>query len=100
MKEKIIEAAGKTWKTLAEQGDIPVVQLPKILKEDESVAYQALGWLAREDKIRYTIKNSKMFVSLIESELRAFKNTLYNKIQIPSQASAKPQPQNKKKFIL
>ncbi len=74
MKEKIIQAAGKTWKTLGEKGEVSIDQLPKTLKEDETVTFQALGWLAREDKINYTTKNSKTFVTLIESELRAFKN--------------------------
>ena len=38
MKNKIGEVAGRVWKTLGEKGDI---------------VYQALGWLAREDKINY-----------------------------------------------
>ena len=76
MKEKVIEAAGKTWKFLAEKGEQNITQLPKILKEEEAVVYQALGWLAREDKINYTVKNKQTFVSLVEAEIRAFKNTL------------------------
>ena len=76
MKEKVIEAAGKTWKILAEKGEQSITQLPKILKEDEAIVYQGLGWLAREDKINYTVKNKQVVVSLVESELRAFKNTI------------------------
>lgn len=74
MKEKIIEAAGKTWRTLGEKGEMNLIQLPKVLKEDEAVVYQALGWLAREDKINYTMKNKQTFVLLVEAEARAFKN--------------------------
>ena len=76
MKEKVIEAAGRTWKTLAENGETNLAQLPKSIKEDETVVYQALGWLAREDKINYSTRNNKVFVSLVESELQAFKNIL------------------------
>ncbi len=76
MKEKIIEAAGKTWRTLGEKGELNITQLPKVLKEDEAVVYQALGWLAREDKINYTVKNKQTSVSLVEAEARAFKNIL------------------------
>lgn len=76
MKEKIIEAAGKTWRTLGEKGELNIAQLPKVLKEDEMVVYQALGWLAREDKINYTLKDKQTCVSLVEAEVRAFKNTM------------------------
>lgn len=75
MKEKIIETAGKTWRTLGEKGELNIAQLPKVLKEDDAVVYQALGWLAREDKINYTVKNKQTTVSLVEAEVRAFKNT-------------------------
>ena len=78
MKEKVIEAAGKTWKTLGEKGELNLTQLPKTLQQEEAIVYQALGWLAREDKINYTVKNKQTFVSLVESELRAFKNTIQN----------------------
>lgn len=81
MKEKIIEAAGKTWRTLGEKGELNITQLPKVLKEDDAIVYQALGWLAREDKINYTVKNKQTTVSLVEAEVRAFKNT-----QKPSQS--------------
>ena len=78
MKEKVIEVAGKTWKTLGEKGELNLTQLPKTVQEEEAIVYQALGWLAREDKINYSVKNKQTFVSLVESELRAFKNTIQN----------------------
>ena len=74
MKEKVIEVAGKTWKILGEKGELNIAQLPKTLKEEEAIVYQALGWLAREDKINYTVRNKQTFVSLVETELKAFKN--------------------------
>ena len=78
MKEKVIEAAGKTWRFLGQNGQTNVSQLAKSLKEKDEVVLQALGWLAREDKIDYTIKNRRTFVSLVETELRAFNTTVYN----------------------
>lgn len=78
MKDKVIEAAGKTWRFLGQNGQINVSQLPKALKEKDAVVLQALGWLAREDKIDYSIKNRRTFVSLVENELRAFNNQMYN----------------------
>ena len=78
MKEKVIEAAGKTWRYLGQNGQTNVAQLGRAIKEKDEVVLQALGWLAREDKINYSIKNRRTFVSLVEQELRAFNGVMYN----------------------
>ena len=78
MKEKVIESAGKVWRYLGQNGQTNVGQLPKALKDKEEVVLQALGWLAREDKIEYTVKNRRTFVSLVEGELRAFNSVVYH----------------------
>jgi len=78
MKDKIIEAAGKTWRYLGQNGQTNVSQLAKALQEKEEVVLQAIGWLAREDKIDYTVKNRRTFVSLVEGELRAFNSVVYH----------------------
>jgi hypothetical protein len=78
MKEKVIETAGKAWRFLGQNGQTNVAQLAKSLKEKDEVVFQALGWLAREDKIDYTVKNRRTFVSLVESELRSFNTVVYN----------------------
>ena len=51
MKEKNGQTAGKIWETLKEKEELNVSRIPRILKEKSEVAYQALGWLAREDNI-------------------------------------------------
>ena len=76
MKEKVIETAGKAWRFLGEKGELDLAQLPKALNEKEPIVFQALGWLAREDKISYASKNKKTFVSLMESELQSFQNLM------------------------
>jgi hypothetical protein len=68
MKEKIAETAGKIWKLLRDKDEISIAQLPKTIKDKEVIIYQALGWLAREDKIVYRVKGTKTFVSLTETE--------------------------------
>ena len=78
MKEKVIETAGKAWRFLGQNGQVNVGQLAKALKEKDEVVFQALGWLAREDKIDYTVKNRRTFVSLVEGELRSFNSVIYN----------------------
>jgi len=76
MKNKIGEMAAKVWKTLGEKEDVEISKLPQILKEKGEIVYQALGWLAREDKINYHSKEKKTFVSLSYDEGEIFKNSL------------------------
>ena len=78
MKEQVIETAGKIWRFLGQNGQTNVSQLAKSLKDKNEVVLQALGWLAREDKINYTVKNRRTFVSLVEEELCAFNSVIYN----------------------
>lgn len=77
MKERVIETAGKTWRYLGQHGQTNVSQLSKALKEKDEVVLQALGWLAREDKIGYSVKNRRTFVALVDKEVRAFNNCMY-----------------------
>ncbi|MBF0571011.1 MAG: winged helix-turn-helix domain-containing protein [Candidatus Omnitrophica bacterium] len=85
MKDKIIEVAGKTWRYLGQNGQTNVSRLVQSLKEKDEIVLQALGWLAREDKIAYTVKNRRTFVSLVEGELHAFNSIVY---KINEQASS------------
>ena len=66
MQEKIGETAGKIWLRLKKGEEISVTQLPKTLDEKETLVYQALGWLAREGKIRYRTEKNRTFVSVAE----------------------------------
>lgn len=76
MKNKIGEMAARVWKTLGEKEDVELSRLPQILKEKGEIVYQALGWLAREDKINYHKKGGKTFVSLSYDEREIFRNSL------------------------
>jgi hypothetical protein len=76
MKDKIGEIAGKIWTVLGEKQNVNISRLPKILKEKGEIVYQALGWLAREDKINYHTKERKTFVSLSHGEREMFKKSL------------------------
>lgn len=85
MKDKIGEIAGKIWTILGERQHVNILKLPKLLKEKGEIVYQALGWLARENKIIYHTKERKTFVSLSHEEREIFKNSL--------EASPKRDPQ-------
>jgi len=48
---KIGSDAGKVWNTVARQGEVDVSTIAKLAQITEVDAYQALGWLARENKV-------------------------------------------------
>ena len=76
MKTKIGEMAGRVWNVLGEKESVSVSTLPQILKEKGEIVYQALGWLAKEDKIVFHKKGGKTFVSLSHEEVEIFKRSL------------------------
>ncbi len=63
---EIGETAGRIWQLLSDREEVNIAGLPKILNEKSVVVYQALGWLARENKITYRKEGGKILVSLVE----------------------------------
>ena len=68
MKDKVIRTARLLWLLLGEKGEVKTTQLPKWIDEKNEVVFQALGWLAREDKIQYRTDKRSTLVSLVPSE--------------------------------
>jgi hypothetical protein len=66
VKEKIGETAGKVWQVLQEHGGMDVSRLTKLVRENEVLVHQAVGWLAREDKIDIHTKGPKTTIALKE----------------------------------
>jgi hypothetical protein len=64
MKRQIGDTAGRIWHTLKENDNVSVSRLPRILAERDVVVYQALGWLARENKVQYHTKGNRTSISL------------------------------------
>jgi len=62
--DRIQECAERAISVLQEKGLVNVLLFPQLLGERSHVAYQALGWLAREGSIGYTIKGRQCYVSL------------------------------------
>lgn len=54
---QIGEAAGVLWNHLQDQGPQPLTKLTKDVDLPRDLLMQALGWLAREDKV--TIEDEK-----------------------------------------
>ncbi len=64
MQELIGRTAGRLYDALKKQEEVSISQLPKTLKEKDTVVYQALGWLAREGKLVYRTQGNRTFVKL------------------------------------
>ncbi len=58
------EAAGTVWQVLSEQGPMSLAKLVKVVGEPRNTVMQALGWLAREDKIDFAEEGHSRVVSL------------------------------------
>jgi hypothetical protein len=58
--------AGKIWTTLNEEGELAVKNLNKKLRLSGPDFYMAIGWLAREGKVRHFEKEGIMNISLQE----------------------------------
>ncbi len=58
------EMAGVVWSTLSENGGMTVAKLIKATGEPRDNVLQALGWLAREDKIDIVENGRSRVVSL------------------------------------
>jgi Mn-dependent DtxR family transcriptional regulator len=46
------ETAGKVWEFLNEHGEANLSQIKKKMKADPNLILQAVGWLAREEKVQ------------------------------------------------
>ena len=51
MIQSIGETAGKVWQFLNDKGEANIIQLMKGVEAESSLIFEAIGWLAREDKL-------------------------------------------------
>jgi hypothetical protein len=65
---RIAECAAVLLQALGQVGEINILRLAEYLGEPGALTYQALGWLAREGRIRYRQSESQVSVSLSEEE--------------------------------
>ncbi len=63
-REQIGETAGMVWHCLNENGPRTLTQLAKDIDAPRDVIMQAIGWLAREDKIAIEEEARKKLVVL------------------------------------
>jgi len=63
LSEKIGANAGIIW-TALENGELNVKAVKKVTKLPEKELNLALGWLAREGKVKFTETEGELFISL------------------------------------
>jgi hypothetical protein len=68
MLRKIEECAERIGQILGKSGEINLLLLSEQLEERSVIAYQALGWLAREGKVSYRQRGNQVYVSLRDKE--------------------------------
>ena len=61
--ERITECAKRIRALLDTTPEVNILRLSELLGERNIVAYQALGWLARDGKIRYAQKGNQIIIS-------------------------------------
>jgi hypothetical protein len=61
---QIGEVAGRVWTALSENGPVSLAKLVKMVGEQRDTVMQAVGWLAREDKIAIEDQGRTRVISL------------------------------------
>lgn len=64
------ETAGKVWNHLANKGQASMQSLAKSVGTDVATAQLAVGWLAREGKVKIGKSGARILVSLTDEESR------------------------------
>ena len=61
---EIGHVAGEVWGILSQHGDLTLADLKKEVPAPADLVLAAIGWLAREDKLKFTTAGRKVKVSL------------------------------------
>ena len=67
-KHNIGACAGRAWVVTGRMKRVALPTLVKIMNEDVFLVQQAVGWLAREDKIRFEQQGRVLYVRLTDRE--------------------------------
>ena len=65
--DQIGQTAGQVWQLLSAEGPLSFSKLVKQLDQNRDVVMQAVGWLAREEKVSIQETSRGRVVSLLES---------------------------------
>ena len=59
--------AGVIWQILSEQGQLSLREIGELTNYKDVMIFYALGWLAREHKIKFLIREDITYVELVNS---------------------------------
>jgi hypothetical protein len=75
LKPDIGKTAGWVWEHLGKNGKCSITDLRKEVGVDIALFYQAIGWLARENKICHSKEAGNLNVQLTDYEMSVYKQT-------------------------
>jgi hypothetical protein len=64
--------AGVIWSLLSDKGALSIREIGELTNYRESFIYLSLGWLLREDKIRFFEKNGAVYVELFHATFNMY----------------------------
>jgi hypothetical protein len=62
--DQIGETAGQVWRCLSDNGPVSLAKLTKQVDAPRDLVMQAIGWLAREDKVEIEERNKTRLICL------------------------------------
>jgi hypothetical protein len=69
LNDKVGEVAGRVWRQLRTHGPQSPGSIARSIGRSEVEVWQAIGWLAREGKVRGDIADKDGRVALVEQEM-------------------------------
>jgi len=69
---KLGESAGKLHRLLVRNGPVRIEDLPPVSQLPSSLAYGAMGWLARENKLHFPKEGNTTYVTLTPLEMEKY----------------------------
>jgi hypothetical protein len=70
--KEIGDLAGQVWKTLGARKRVALSTLPKLMERDGILVQQAVGWLARENKVEFEKQGRAVYVKLSAHEAEVY----------------------------
>jgi len=64
MEQLIGETAGKIWRHLEQNSEAAISQVPRLIGVKEPLSYLAVGWLAREGKLKFEVFGNRTLISI------------------------------------
>lgn len=72
MEKDIRMKAGVIWRLLSDKGILSVRELAELTNYTKVLLFLALGWLSREDKIRFQDRDGTLYIGLTSSTPEIF----------------------------